>query len=413
MPTLSVTQITDEGTPAALFRNAIDLNRYSNSVSRRIINEYNNIIVDATNQLKILEGSDSYKALRLRSIIAQVKESLATWAGDATEITASNLQGLAILQTEFIEEQLKKSLPKAARSIVRTVEVSPQFAKSVVTTDPTQLNLITLQQDLFKSVTGAPETYSLTAGQGAIITLPDGRTVLKAFQGITTASADLLAKEVRTGLLQGQTTDEIVRKLKGRLLFNQKGSVKQIAKAGGSLTAATNRQVTAIVRTSVNQVSNAASQNVYKSNSDITQKYRYVATLDSRTSSICASLDGQVFEYGDGPLPPQHFNCRSTTVAVVDYEGLKKQGYDFEPPRVGRRSASGGMVPSNMTYGQWLKDTPAGKSAQLDVFGSPNRVKYFNKISKNGGPQAALQKMIRDDGSELTLSQLQRRYGKV
>ena len=37
----------------------------------------------------------------------------------------------------------------------------------------------------------------------------------------------------------------------------------------------------------------------------------------------------------------------------------------------------------------------------------------FNKISKNGGPQAALQKMIRDDGSELTLSQLQRRYGKI
>ena len=321
MPTLSVPQITDEGTPAVLFRNAIDLNRYSNSVSRRIINEYNNIIVEAANQLKILEGSDSYKAQRLRTIIAQVKESLATWAGDATEITASNLQGLAILQTEFIEEQLKKSLPKAARSIVRTVEVSPQFAKSVVTTDPTQLNLITLQQDLFKSVTGAPETYSLTAGQGAIITLPDGRTVAKAFQGITTASADLLAKEVRTGLLQGQTTDEIVRKLKGRLLFNQKGSVKQIAKAGGSLTAATNRQVTAIVRTSVNQVSNAASQNVYKSNSDITQKYRYVATLDSRTSAICASLDGQVFEYGDGPLPPQHFNCRSTT--AVSYTHLR------------------------------------------------------------------------------------------
>jgi len=413
MPKLAVPQITEEGTPAVLFRNAIDLNRYSNSVARRIINEYNNIIVEATDKLKILEGSDSYKAQRLRAIIAQVKESLNTWAGDATEITASNLQGLALLQTEFIEEQLKKSLPKGARNIVRTVEISPQFAQSVVTTDPTQLNLITLQQDIFKSVTGSPQTYSLTAGQGAIITLPDGRTVQKAFRGISTSSADLLGKEVRTGLLQGQTTDEIVKKLKGRLLFNQKGSVKQLAKAGGSLTAATNRQVTAIVRTSVNQVSNAASQNVYKSNSDITQKYRYVATLDSRTSSICAALDGQIFEYGDGPLPPQHFNCRSTTVAVIDYEGLKEQGYDFKPPRVGKRSALGGMVPSNMTYGQWLKDTAAGKAAQLDVFGSPSRVKYFNKISKNGGPQAALQKMIRDDGSELTLSQLQRRYGKV
>ena len=65
MPTLSVPQITDEGTPAVLFRNAIDLNRYSNSVSRRIINEYNNIIVEAANKLKALDGSETYQAQRL------------------------------------------------------------------------------------------------------------------------------------------------------------------------------------------------------------------------------------------------------------------------------------------------------------------------------------------------------------
>jgi hypothetical protein len=35
-------------TPAALYRNAIDLNRYSNSVARRVINAYNDIIIDAT-----------------------------------------------------------------------------------------------------------------------------------------------------------------------------------------------------------------------------------------------------------------------------------------------------------------------------------------------------------------------------
>jgi SPP1 gp7 family putative phage head morphogenesis protein len=49
------------------------------------------------------------------------------------------------------------------------------------------------------------------------------------------------------------------------------------------------------------------------------KKYRYVATLDSRTSSICAALDGREFEYGKGPMPPQHFNCRSTTVPI-DYD---------------------------------------------------------------------------------------------
>jgi hypothetical protein len=73
----------------AIFRNAIDLNRYSNSVARRIINIYNDIIIDAVNQLQTIdELSAPVKAARLRSILAQLKESLATWAGDSTEITA-------------------------------------------------------------------------------------------------------------------------------------------------------------------------------------------------------------------------------------------------------------------------------------------------------------------------------------
>jgi hypothetical protein len=42
-------------TPAALYRNAIDLNRYSNSVARRVINAYNDIIIDATNQLRTID----------------------------------------------------------------------------------------------------------------------------------------------------------------------------------------------------------------------------------------------------------------------------------------------------------------------------------------------------------------------
>ena len=70
---------------------------------------------------------------------------------------------------------------------------------------------------------------------------------------------------------------------------------------------------------------NAASKQVYKANEDVTEKYRYVATLDSRTSALCASLDGQEFEYDKGPEPPQHFNCRSTTVAVIDWDGLRKK----------------------------------------------------------------------------------------
>lgn len=393
-------------TPESLYRNAIDLNRYSNSVARRIINAYNDIILDAVNQLRAIEDLDeSFKAARLRSILAQLKESLATWAGDSTELTAIELQGLAELQSEFVEEQLKKVLPRGSRNIVRTVEISPQFAQSVVTTDPTQINVVTLSDDLFAAVQGAPQTYSLTAAQGATITLPNGRIIEKAFRGIAEDQTELFAQVVRNGLLTGETTDDISRRLKGRLRFNQPGSPRQIAAAGGQVTTVANNQVVALVRTSINQVANAASQQVYEANQDITKKYRYVATLDSRTSAICRALDGREFEYGKGPKPPQHFNCRSTTVAVIDYKGL-----GFDPPPRGKRAAQGGMVPADQSYGQWL--AKQSKATQAEVLGK-SKVAYFEKLSAKHGPKDAIAKLVRDDGSELTLQDLRRRYGKL
>ena len=392
--------------PESLYRNAIDLNRYSNSVARRVINAYNDIILDSVNQLRAIDDLDeSFKAARLRSIIRQLRESLTTWAGDSTELTALELQGLAELQSEFVEEQLKKVLPRGSRNIVRSVEISPQFAKSVVVTDPTQINVVALSDDLFAAVQGAPQTFSLTAAEGATITLPNGQVVQKAFRGIAEDQAELFGQVVRQGLLTGETTDDIARRLKGRLRFGQKGSVKQIASAGGQATTVANNQVIALVRTSINQVANAASQQVYEANQDITKKYRYVATLDSRTSAICRALDGREFEYGKGPMPPQHFNCRSTTVAVIDYEGL-----GFEPPREGKRAAAGGMVPADQSYGQWL--AKQSKSVQEQALGK-TKVPYFDKLSAKYGPKDAIAKFVRDDGSEVTLEQLRKRYGKL
>jgi hypothetical protein len=57
----------------------------------------------------------------------------------------------------------------------------------------------------------------------------------------------------------------------------------------------------------------------------------------------------------------------------------------------------------------------AGKSKayQQDVFRSERRAAYFRKLAREYGPQDALVRMVRDDGSEVTLAQLQEDYGKV
>jgi SPP1 gp7 family putative phage head morphogenesis protein len=394
-------------TPEALYRNAIDLNRFSNSVARRIINAYNDIIIDAVNQLRTIdELAAPVKAARLRAILAQLKDSLGTWAGDATEVTATELQGIAQLQSEFVAEQLRRALPAGARDAVRTVEISPQFAQSVVTTDPTQLNVVALSDDLFAAVQGAPATFSLTAAQGATITLPNGETVTKAFRGIAVDQAERFSQVVRQGLLTGEPTPAIAKRLIGSLQFGEEAkTVKQLIAAGGQATAVADNQVVALVRTSINQVANTASQQVYEANPDITSKYRYVATLDTRTSAICRALDGREFEYGKGPTPPQHFNCRSTTVPVIDYKAL-----GFTPPPAGTRASADGQVPVNESYGQWLAKQPMPVKAK--ALGA-NKVAYFDKLSAKYGPKDAIAKLVRDDGSELTLEQLRARYGAI
>ena len=409
--------------PAALYRNAIDLNRYSNKVAKDIIVVYNDIIIDAANQLQNLlpdaggEGrltiSSPAKAARLRAILAQTKDSLDTWAGDATQLTATELQGLAELQSDFVTEQLRKVLPAGARSAVNTVEISPQFAQSVVTTDPTQIGVITLSDDLYAAVQGAPQTYSLTATQGTMITLPNGEVVSKAFRGIAVDQSERFGQVVRNGLLTGETTPSIAKRLIGQLQFGDYGplstgqvraagiSVKQLLAAGGELTAVTDNQIMALVRTSINQVANAASQQVYEANQDITKKYRYIATLDTRTSARCRALDGREFEYGKGPTPPQHFNCRSTTVPIIDPDILP-------PSTVATRASKDGPVPVNTSYGEWLKKQP--RSVQVEVLGK-DKVVYFNKLAEKHGARDAMAKLVRDDGSELSLDDLRKRYG--
>ena len=398
-------------TPAALYRNAIDLNRYSNSVARRVINAYNDIIIDATNQLRVIDDlAAPDKAARLRGILAQLKQSLAGWAGDATELTAPELQGLAELQSEFVTDQLRKVLPAGMRNAVNTVEISPQFAQSVVTTDPTQINVVALSDNLFKSVYGTEAlarqagtgTFSLTAAKGTTITLPNGKVLSKAFRGIAVDQAERFGQVVRNGLLTGETTQSIARRLIGNLQFGERAkTMRQLAAAGGQATAVANGQVMTLVRTSINQVANTASQQVYEANQDITKKYRYVATLDSRTSSICAALDGQEFPYGRGPMPPQHFNCRSTTVPIIDPDILP-------PSTIAKRASADGPVPINMNYGQWLAEQ--SNKVKAEVLG-PSKVPYFNRLVKKSGARDAMAKLVRDDGSELTLIELRKRYG--
>ena len=79
-------------------------------------------------------------------------------------------------------------------------------------------------------------------------------------------------------------------------------------------------------------------------------KYRIVSTLDNRTSPLCISLDGQVFEYGSSSarIPPFHYRCRTVIVPELDKE--------YSWLSEGRtRSSMYGSTDANQTYSEWAE----------------------------------------------------------
>ena len=413
--------------PEVFFRETIDLNRYSNAVARKYATTYSDVIIVAAKKLKQIDLRQQAAAegvvispqtrKRLRAIISQAKSSLNKWSGATARDFKKELQGLAYLQTNFVQNELKK-VTKSGNIPINSVAISPKYADSFVSTDPTKVNVFTskaFKEDSFAKF--GQGKFDLTATQGASMTLPNGETVEKAFRGIAENQKDALTRHIRQGVFSGESTAEIARRMTGTLKFGQKAlSSRQKALAGGELTKLANHQIRTIVRTSVNQVQNQASQAVYAANSKVAPKYQYVATLDSRTSAVCRDLDGKTFAYNRGPTPPQHFNCRSTTVPVVDYEGLsKRKGFeDLKPPPVGKvvtRPSATGRVPQDTTYGEWL--LKQDKKLQVKTLGNTKKVNYFKRLAKKeGSGQKAIKKLIRDDDSERSLKDLQRIYGK-
>lgn len=113
--------------------------------------------------------------------------------------------------------------------------------------------------------------------------------------------------------------------------------------------------------------------------------YRWISILDDATTQICRSLDGQVFKFGRGPLPPAHVNCRSSIIAEVQGRWLKREPsgrFAPRPPRTATGAKGTETVQGKTTYYEWLKTQP--EAFQNDALGL-TRATLFRK----GGLSAA------------------------
>ena len=87
-----------------------------------------------------------------------------------------------------------------------------------------------------------------------------------------------------------------------------------------------------LVRTELNYAFNQTTKLSYEE-AEI-EEYEFLAEIDSRTSEICKKLNGEKFKVKDARAgvnyPPMHPHCRSTTVAVLDYDNFGKEKITYE-----------------------------------------------------------------------------------
>lgn len=242
---------------------------------------------------------------------------------------------------------------------------------------------------LNKSVGAVDVTFAVPGIQtlrAVVNTNVRGAIIDDWFKSMSRNDANAVIQQVNIGLVEGDSIDSMVRRVVGTRRNQFTDGVLQTSR----------RNAKALVRTSVNHVSSQAREAVYKENEDMIKGVRYVATLDSRTTDICASLDGRVFPIGEGERPPMHFQCRSTTVPIV--KSWKELGIPLREAPPGTRASVDGQVPDNLTYPKWLKKQPI--AVQNEVLGV-GKAKVFRR------GKVSIDRFVDKRNKSLTLKQLE------
>lgn len=284
----------------AATRHAVFLQRYAGGQSKDAISLLNRIRRDINARLS--QEPTEFQRHRLETVLADV-------------------EGITTVGFKDIETQQIVS----SRDLVKSeAAFSTRLFNKAATID------FTLPADA--ALTAAVMTAAMDAPSTAGITIED------ALQQFGTKKSKQIAQVIADGVTLGDTTPTISKKV------------------GNIINTLQRRQLDTLVRTVANHTSSVARSMVYDANSDIIDGYQWVATLDSRTTFICASRDGKIYQSPYGPMPPAHWGCRSTTIPKVKPEFDVGSDLKGKRPSVGATGAK--QVSTRTSYGGWLKKQP-------------------------------------------------------
>ncbi|MBX5238635.1 minor capsid protein [Rhizobium sp. NLR22b] len=334
----------------ASVRHQIGILRYSSSVVRKVVSLLNKVDDRLVTEIaKRGVGDESFTQRRLELLLDSVRSIIAEAYGKATTSLSDELKDFSGYERDFQIDLMRKVVP---------IDIS--FIK------PTSAQL-------YAAVTARPF---------------DGRLLKDWYTDLEAGAYRRLRDSIRMGYIEGRTTDQIIRDIRGTRAQQYKDGILEISRRGAEAT----------VRTAINHTANVARNETYKANSDLVKGVQWISTLDARTTAVCRGRDGNVYPLDSGPRPPAHVNCRSSTAPVL--KSWKEMGINLKEAPEGTRASMDGQVPASMTYSDWLRKQP--KDVQDDILGVAKA-----KLFRNG--DLPLDRFIDRAGHEYTLDELRRR----
>ena len=137
------------------------------------------------------------------------------------------------------------------------------------------------------------------------------RTVNEYFKGMQESMKADLFSTMRRGYLTGESTESLIRKIRG---YVDAEGIQHTALIDG----ATRKSAERAVRTMVMGIANEARHKTLVEDADVVKGFQWVATLDGRTCADCASRDGLAWDLDGNGLdgntipyetPPLHASC--------------------------------------------------------------------------------------------------------
>lgn len=349
---------------------AVDQRRYTNNVIRRVIATLNRqdarLAAALTEALERMPAS-AFTVERLEALLVSVRQVNAQAYAAAMDELRDGMRGMAQAAT-------------AAQTSAFTTAIPP----AILALQP--LTAIAFEQ-AYAAALSRPFQGRLLAGWAA---------------NVEAGRLEAIRNAVRTGYMDGLTTDQIVRGIRG---------ARALGYADGLLDRS-RREIQTIVQTALSHTAQTSRGLLYEANADLIASLKWDSTLDGKTSAGCQIRDGKLYTAdaahkpighaipwlgGPGRL---HFNCRSVDVPVL--RSFRELGIDMDDIPAGTRASMDGQVPADTTYGQWLGRQSAAR--QDDILG-PER----GALLRAG--KVSFERFYDDKGRFLTLEQLLAKLG--